>query len=420
MLWNACRVGGALSLAVVLPAGTALAQGQMRRAPAAAPAAPAPPAAVVRVAPAPPVPPAPPPPSKAPAAIARVTSTAPPAPPLPRGGAPGRATLNNQPPTMNKGALAPNRTYVQFPQNLAHTVDPKVCTAHGGFAAGLGCTGGLPAGMLALVWDCPKCSADGYRLFRVDGGKHDPVAIPANGGAFMAALLDAPPGGFHDQCYAVEAYRGNYESAMSNSYCASGGSVLTTTTFLPDHVRTSTAYYWWGDPETVEYHSSGDLSVGGLHNSKKGTLYDEYANWIERGGLHFDLGALSQKHIFSARLHVTVDLTALDSGGVDHGTSCASLIGLGEDRWWTQTDWILVGGQQSQNGFETPARLDPGSMGGPDSTYDVTPIVADWARGAVPNFGLVLMTDDKVIKGFSNNGCLTNYTPDIKLEVQSY
>jgi hypothetical protein len=49
-----------------------------------------------------------------------------------------------------------------------------------------------------------------------------------------------------------------------------------------------------------------------------------------------------------------------------------------------------------------------------------TPMVADWARGAQQNFGLVLMTDDKGIGGFSNNGCLTDYTSDIKLEVQSY
>jgi hypothetical protein len=420
VLLNAERLSVAAVLVVGCIAGDALAQQQMRRMPEAAPAAPPPPAnTVARVAPA--APPAfpPGPPTKAASAAARVVSAAPVPAPLPKGGLPGRAKMASRPPTMNKGGLAPNRMYVPFPQNLAHTVDPKVCTQHGGFAAGLGCTGGLPNGMLALVWDCPGCNVDGYRLFRVDGVRHDPVAIPANGGSFTAALLDAPAGGFHDQCYAAIAYRGTYESAMSNAYCANGGSVISTTTFLPDHVRTSTAYTASSAPD-IAYSSSNDLEVGGLHNAEKMPASDWFANWIQRGGLHFDLGSLSQKHIFSAKLHVTVDTTGLDSGGIDHGTSCASLIAFGQDRWWTQTDWILAAGQQSESSFDTPARLSPGSMGGPDSTYDVTPMVADWARGAQQNFGLVLMTDDKGINGFSNNGCATNYTSDIRLEVQSY
>jgi hypothetical protein len=416
-------------------AGNAWAQQQMRRIPEAAPAAPPPPAnTVARVAPAAP-PASPPPPANT---VARVAPAAPPASPpraasasarvvsagaapspLPKGGAPGHARLAALAPTMNKGGLAPNRMYVPFPQNLAHTVDPKVCTQHGGFGAGLGCTAGLPNGMLALVWDCPNCNVDGYRLFRVDGVKHDPVFIPANGGAFTAALLDAPAGGFRDQCYAAVAYRGTYESVMSNAYCANGGSVINTTTFVPDHVRTSNAYTSSAAPDIAVY-SESDLWVGGLHNAGKMAVKDYWTNWIDRLGLHFDLAPLSQKHIFSAKLHLTVDTTLLDSGGVDHGTSCASLIAFGQDRWWTQTDWILAAGQQSEGSFDTPARLNPGSMGGPDSTYDVTPIVVDWARGAQPNFGFVLMTDDKGISGFSNNGCLTNYTSDIKLEVQSY
>jgi hypothetical protein len=413
-----------LSVAAVLTcgclAGNAWAQQQMRRMPEAAPAAPPPPAnTVVRVAPAAPPPP-PGPPTKSAGAAARVVSAGAAPSPLPKDGAPGRARLASVAPTMNKGGLAPNRMYVPFPQNLAHTVDPKVCTQHGGFAAGLGCTGGLPNGMLALVWDCPNCNVDGYRLFRVDGGKHDAVAIPANGGAFTAALLDAPAGGFRDQCYAAVAYRGTYESVMSNAYCANGGSVINTSTFLPDHVRTSNAYTTSAAPDIAIY-SESDLWVGGLHNAGTMALAKDYfTNWIDRLGLHFDLSPLSQKHIVSAKLHVTVNTTLLDSGGVDHGTSCASLIAFGQDRWWTQTDWILAAGQQSEGSFDTPARLNPGSMGGPDSTYDVTPIVADWARGAQQNFGFVLMTDDKGINGFSNNGCLTNYTSDVKLEVKSY
>ena len=145
-------------------------------------------------------------------------------------------------------------------------------------------------------------------------------------------------------------------------------------------------------------------------------------NTIARGGLYFDVGRLSQRHIMSAKLHVSVDVSYLDAGGIDHGTSCASEIALGADRWWTRSDWILVAGQQTSAShvYDTPARLQPGSASGPDATYDITPIVADWAQGKEPNFGIVLMTDDTVIDGFSENACYTTYTPEISLEVKSW
>jgi hypothetical protein len=301
--------------------------------------------------------------------------------------------------TMNSGRLAPNKSYVPFPTGMTNTVDSKVCTQHGGFAAGVGCNAGIPNGMLALVWDCPNCAADGYRLYRVDGGKRDLVATPANGGSFTAALLDAPAGGFGGRCYAAVAYRGANESNLSNSYCTTGGSVVATNIFKPDHVRTARVATYNKDMFRT---SDAHLAVGATHMSdKEATLGDTSKNEIARGGLHFDVGSLAQKHIMSAKLHVTVDVSYLDSGGIDHGTSCASLIAHGTDYWWTRTDWILVAGQQSaaDRAFDTPSRLQPGSASGPDATYDITPIVADWAQGKEQNFGIILMTDDKGIGG---------------------
>jgi hypothetical protein len=410
---NAGRLSVVAVLAVGCIAGNAVAQQQMRRIPEAAPAPP-PPNAVVRVAPATPPP--------APAATAKAISTAAPvapAPvPIPPPGSGSRGQMASQPPTMNKGGLAPNRAYVPFPQNMTHTVDPKTCTQHGGFAAGLGCTAGLPHGMLALVWDCANCKVDGYRLYRVDGTRHDPVSIPANGASFTAALLDAPQGGFGGHCYAATAYRGTYESELSDPFCADGGSVVSTVTLQPDHVRTSEAFASSAALGIV-YQSKDDLEVGGMHSASKALGGDAWANWIARGGLHFDLGKLAQKHVFSAKLHVTVDTTHLDAGGVDHGTSCTSLIALGQDQWWIHTDWVLASGQRSEvNGFDTPARLKPGSMDGPNSAYDVTPIVSDWVQGAQQNFGFVLMTDDAGINGFSQNACYTTYTTSYSLEVK--
>jgi hypothetical protein len=349
---------------------------------------------------------------------ARAPAAPPPVPPP--SAAPG---ANKQavvvPPGQNRGRVAPNRFYVPFPTGMTNTVDSKVCTQHGGFAAGLGCTAGLPNGMLALVWNCPNCQVDGYRVFRVDGGHRDPVAIPANGAAVTAALLDAPQGGFVGRCYAALAYRGTYESELSNAYCASGGSVMNTVTdsFPPDHVRSSLA----GTPGTAGaiYRTSSDfLDVGGYHATRKAPLGDSFWNQLSRGGLHFDLDRLSKKHILSAKLHVKVDTTQLDLGAVDHSTSCTSAIALGKDEWWTHSDWILAAGQTDENNsFDTPARLKPGSADGPEAVYDVTPIVTDWAQGTQKNYGFVLMTEDAGIHGFSSNACKTTYTRTVSLEV---
>jgi hypothetical protein len=100
--------------------------------------------------------------------------------------------------------------------------------------------------------------------------------------------------------------------------------------------------------------------------------------------------------------------------------SAASAVAVGSDLWWLHTDWILLPGQHDTiNSFATPSRLQPGSVDGPDATYDVTPIVADWAQG-IQNFGLVLLTEDAGIHGFSNNGCRTTYARNISLEVKSW
>jgi hypothetical protein len=418
-LRNARRVSVAAVLAGGCLAGNAVAQQQMRRV-TEAPAAPPPPAnTIAKVAPvAPPAFP-PGPPTKPAGAAARVAPAA--AAPVPAGRAPlGREKMASGPVTMNHGGLAPNRMYVPFPAGMTNTVDSKVCTQHGGFAAGLGCTGGIPNGMLALVWNCPNCKVDGYHLYRVDGGKHEAVTTPANGAAFTAALLDAPQGGFNGRCYAAAAYRGANESDLSNPYCASGGSVVVTDIFKPDHVRSSIDNAMTGSG--LMSTSSGDLTVGASHTTEKHNYGDMSTNSIARGALHFDVSKLSQRHIMSATLHVSVDTTFLDSGGIDHGTSCASEIALGADRWWEHGDWILAAGQLPDPGhrYDTPASLQPGSASGPDATYDITPIVSDWALGKEPNVGVVLMTNDKVIDGFSENACYTTYTPTITLEVKSW
>jgi hypothetical protein len=45
---------------------------------------------------------------------------------------------------------------------------------------------------------------------------------------------------------------------------------------------------------------------------------------------------------------------------------------------------------------------------------------APLAREGIQNFGMVLLTEDAGIHGFSNNGCRTTYARNISLEVKSW
>lgn len=333
-----------------------------------------------------------------------------PAPPAAMAIKPGFATAASNPALGNRGGSAVNAMFVAAPSGLSNTLDAKVCTQHGGFAGGLGCQAGLPNGMLALVWSCANCKADGYRLFRVDGGRHEPVAIPANGGDVTIALLDAPQGGFAGRCYAVMAYRGPNESELSNAYCAGGGSIMATANFAPQHVRNSMRGRFrpkgLGADVFDASNSGGALIAGASHTTTQYFSGDGWDNRLFRGGVYFDLSSLLHKHIYNAKLHVVVDTSSRNGGATDHSTSCASTIATGTAYWWNYADWI-----------EASVRLRPGEINGPDVAYDVTPIVVDWAN-AIPNFGFVLMTDDSDLNAFTTNQCKTTYTGRISLEVK--
>ena len=404
--------------------GNALAQQSARV--MQAPAAPAPPAvkAVARpIAPTSPcsaaLPPGPPCTGATPAKA--VGQPAPPPPPPTANKSSANSKMAVPTTSQNKGKIAPNRTYVPFPTGLTNTLDTKVCTQHAGFAGGLACTAGFPNGMLALVWNCPDCKVDGYRLFNVSGGDPRPIAIPANGGDVTAALFTPSKGDVG--CYAVRAYRGSYESASSNTYCTGGGSngLMLGHTFSPDYVRTSRAIeskMMLRDAK-LNYESDTYVIVGAWHQTLKSFDGDQSTNIIARAGVHFNLDTLSQKHIFSAQLHLTVDGTKFNRGSADHSTSCLSAIDVGKEYWWKYKDWIVTEHQKSA--FDTTARLEPGSEDGPEAVYDVTPIVADWAaQAADKNRGFVLMTDDQGIDAFTEDGCQTTYSGTPSLEVKYY
>ncbi|PZR63426.1 MAG: hypothetical protein DLM53_01180 [Candidatus Eremiobacter antarcticus] len=331
-------------------------------------------------------------------------------------------------------APPPLKSFMAAPINLMSTLDQQQCNNHGGFAGGLACKAGLPNGMLALVWNyCKGCHADGFHLYRVDGGQHTPVSIPANGTSVTLALLDVPAGGFSGKCYVVTAYSGQAESGTSDAYCIGGGTVIATATFAPQHVRSSgknANYDGIGSASTTQ-ESLRRLKVGYYHSvTPVGALHNPaWDNWLWRGAAYFDVSSLKNKKIYSALLHLRVQTSYIyqrqgtshtfDEKNVisdDHTTSCAAKIGTATSYWWTYSTWIAYSIVSSH-----------GQYVGPDVAMDVTGIVRTWVGGA-PNYGLVLAgetesTDPHLGADGANLNwlptvCQTEYTNDISLEVK--
>jgi hypothetical protein len=345
--------------------------------------------------------------------------------------------------------LLPNPVGIAVPTGLTSTLAQQDCSAHGGFAGGLACMAGIPQGWLPLIWNfCSGCTADGFHVYRIDGGHHDLVPIPANGPGVTLAVLNVPPGGFAGKCYAVAAFRGSLESTLSNPFCVrSGGGPLHTVFLRPIHERSSEAEASWsavpmlgcagGQWSHTENNPDG-LWVGYYHavwavwnESPVGIPLPchDWDNRLDRGAIAFDVSSLQGKHIYLAYVHLTVDTTQIydygQTGGIDrshyltdHATSCASHVGLGQNAWWNGTGWI-----------PTTASAYIAERQGPNVTYDVTSLMSPMVSGW--NFGLVF-TGDYTLDGSANPNlgggeldvnavpsmCLTHYRDVITLEVK--
>lgn len=302
---------------------------------------------------------------------------------------------------------------IAAPTGLTNTLDPSVCGQHDPDAVGggFGCKVGLPAGMLALVWNsCSGCAADGFHLYRVDGGQLVLVPTPNNGGQFTLALLDKPPDGFNGKCYAVTAYVGTTESALSNAYCGIGGSVVSTATLQPTNVRSS--HRARGDDQAWNVENSSSVAIVGFHYwTRKIPVGDDWLNDAWRSGILFDVSSFhnqfQSKHIINAKLMLRVNSTQIGADyHNDYSTSCTARIGVGTGRWWNNSAWIDAG-----------IVLTPGQFTGPDVAYDVTPIVSDWAAGS-PNFGFVLLGPEENLGAFTENSCRSDYDGNISLMIQ--
>jgi hypothetical protein len=362
-------------------------------------------------------PPKPPPPSSAPApgsapvkAVQGSAATAPvynPPKPIPPANAPAPASKTG-------GSAAMVDVMAVFaPSGLGNTQDEKACGDHGGFGGAVACHALLPAGALALVWNCPHCNnVIGYHLYRVDGGQHTMIASNdayVSDRSVTLAILNAPGDGFNGKCYAVTAYSSSRESALSNAYCAGSGSVLATMTLNTAHTlvwqrerNITTGTFGHSDKPTDQY--SNGLEVGyALDYFERGTG-DGYVNTVYRSGVYFDLSPLQGKTVSKAVLQLVANVSyhGFDERGNNGNPgpqACVTIVDKATDTWWTNNDLT-----------STQSYLAPGRIMGPKFSIDVTSAIQNWVGyGKDSNYGFVLRGENENDQYTGKGGeiCLT-------------
>jgi hypothetical protein len=269
---------------------------------------------------------------------------------------------------------------------------------------------------MALIWNAPQqLSVDGYRVYRVDGGRTDHIGDQANGTGvtfYMLAPASGGPSGYTGECYAVTSFRAGAESHPSVAHCVGGGEVIQTAVFQMTEIGASEHFKGVcngiGGGTNESYFDPGQAAVGYWHydGGQQGVIHC-WNNTVTRLAVKFDVSSLAGKNIRAAQLKLKVDTT--NTGSVpDHHTSCLAKIGPGVDEWWNYHDWIA--GDPS---------LSIGTGVGPDVGYDVTSIVQGWVQYGFNNYGLVLMGADENMDAVTNSVCETQYwRPQTTLEVQ--
>jgi hypothetical protein len=303
------------------------------------------------------------------------------------------------------------------PVNLHNTGSYTDCGAHVGPIGSLVCPDMIKSGDLLLIWDWRTdggpADVDGYRVYRVDGGLKQLVYTRANKKDLTLVDVAKPAGGYAGKCYAVTAYLANAESELSQPFCANGGSVAKTVRLRAVHARSSQKVHdEAGNTFTGVGSAAGrglppartDLMVGYAYVGVEHTLGDTKSNNLYRAAVAFDVSALANRRIVSAKLHLTI----ADSKGAGNNHSCITTVGTGTEFWWLNTSWL-----EGQFGLDI-APTDTG----PEITADVTQLVAPWLRGE-PNYGFVLINRDEKIATYDNKQCQTSYTSPM-LEITYY
>ena len=311
------------------------------------------------------------------------------------------------------------------------------------------CDSAVKAGVLQLIWHDSATKLTGYKVYRVDGGRHTLVLTLTNGPSPKYGAISKPNGGYGHACYAVTANLGQRESARSASYCVRQGATATTATFTPAHVRSyvtisnpglydpnnnngqlplSTLLSWLqksGFDKLVPSQVSNSQRAASINgtgyvgyqsayvsepNPTNGEFYTGtnhgYVTIKSRAGYDFNLGKLANRSIYSAILTLDVSQTSRDTsshnGFVTSDYSCADRYLLGKDFWWSQSGPL--------NNAASGAEFSQGA--GPVVTIDVTKTVADWAAGA-PSYGFILSNALADVSGakpaYPDLACFTKY-----------
>ncbi|HZV78672.1 MAG TPA: hypothetical protein VFF60_03555 [Candidatus Binatus sp.] len=310
------------------------------------------------------------------------------------------------------------------------------------------CDSAVKASTLQLIWKDSAAKLTGYKVYRTDGGRHLNITL-SNGPEPRFAAISKPSGGYDHRCYAVSAYLGNHESALSHAYCVQSGATATTVTFTPAHVRSYIAY---NKPRIADpNNNSGTLSLDTLMGDLKstgfetlvpqqvfnangsasvnGTAYvglqsayftekiDMSQFWAgypygdvmltSRAGMDFNLNKLANRKIYSAVLTLDVSQTVRDNSSHNHFVtsdySCADHYWLGRDFWWSQNgplNNVTNGGTFSL-------------QSGPTLTLDMTKPVSTWAAaGDQRDYGFIFsnaLVDAHAKPISADVGCFTKY-----------
>ncbi len=298
------------------------------------------------------------------------------------------------------------RAPLPAPTGLTATLDPTICTQHGGSGGASQCTTSLPQGALALIWSFNANGEviNGFHIYRVDGGVHELVGTQANGMNITLAVLSRPQGGFQTACYSVAAYNGSGEGSPSTQYCPSPQNFYQVASIRPDPNRILSWHYWDNSS------NAGILNAG--YVGSQSTL----------GLLYFSLHEIESKAtIVSAHLKMTVANSVVGptvSSRVNSLASCVAYVAQAANIWWTApytTAPEYYVQTLSGGGGQGPASPDPKSIQqpGPNVSFDVKDLMTDWVVANRPYTGFALMGIDRLQVGSDSaphaDTCLSSY-----------
>ena len=109
------------------------------------------------------------------------------------------------------------------PRNVQVARGTEQCAAHVGLFGALTCPALIKSGDVLLVWDwqagAGPAAIGGFRVYRVTGGTKQLVYTRTDQDSITLVDLSGPAAGYVGACFAVSAYAGAYESALSAAHC---------------------------------------------------------------------------------------------------------------------------------------------------------------------------------------------------------